>query len=198
MDRPQAAAARRTAVPKEHETRELDQQRRPSEDPQPADHQARGARQSLGEVPRDRADGLLQGPGGQPVRHPRLQLSHAHGRASSACSISSTTASTARSPVPAVAARSAQVPRRQPLHRPPQGRQGDTELDDAVLVAEGTARRPGRRRRRAGLPLHGRLARHGGRRGRHHRHAARGREAARPSSCLPPRAARACRKASSR
>ena len=51
----------------------------------------------------------------------------------------------------------------------------ETDLDDAVLVGRRPARRPGSRRRRAGLPLHGRLARHGGRRGRRHRHAARGR-----------------------
>ena len=53
----------------------------------------------MGQVPRHRADGLLQGPGGQPVRHPRLQLSHAHGRAEAAGSLCSTTANTPRSPV---------------------------------------------------------------------------------------------------
>ena len=31
----------------------------------------------------------------------------------------------------------AEVPRRPPLHRPPQGHRSDTELDDAVLVGEG-------------------------------------------------------------
>ena len=100
-------------------------------------HQAGAARQSVGQVPRHRADGLLQGPGGQPVRHPRLQLPHAHGGAASACSISSTTANTSR-------CRCARLPQ-DPLKFRDGKRytdrlktaKADTELDDAVLVGEG-------------------------------------------------------------
>jgi opacity protein-like surface antigen len=57
---------------------ELDHQCRPPENPLlPAQG---GAGESVGEVPGDRADGVLQGPGGEPVRHSGLELSHAHER----------------------------------------------------------------------------------------------------------------------
>ena len=52
--------------------------------------------------------------------------------------------------------------------------------------------------RRAGFRFHGRLARHGGRRGGDQGPGDSGAKAARPSSCSRPPAARACRKAFSR
>ena len=51
----------------------------------------------------------------------------------------------------------------------------ETELDDSVLVGEGTARGADRRRRRPRHALRRRLARHGGRRGGDRGYAARGR-----------------------
>ena len=44
-----------------------------------------------------------------------------------------------------------------------------TGMHDAVKLGFGTARRPAGRDRRAGFRFHGRLARHGGRRGGDHR-----------------------------
>ena len=73
-----------------------------------------------------------------------------------------------------------------------------TGLNDAVKLGARQARRPAGGDRGAGLRLHGRLAGHGGRRGVRPRARDRGRRSARPSSCSPPRAARACRKASCR
>ena len=45
----------------------------------------RRAGEHVGEVPGDRADGLLSRPRGQPVRHPGLWLSHAHFAGGPAC-----------------------------------------------------------------------------------------------------------------
>ena len=62
--------------------------------------------------------------------------------------------------------RPAEIPRRAPLRRPPQGR---PRQDRPRRCREGRrrhARRPSGRDRRAGFRFHGRLARHGGRRGR--------------------------------
>ena len=156
-------------------TRELDQQRCPSQDPQLPDDEARGAGQSVGEMPRDWPDGLLQGPRGQPVRRAGLQLPHAHGRR---CA-----------PAPSVRRRrvregpgaprppgSLEVPRWAPLHRSTARRQGDDRARRRNPGRRGHAGRPGNRRRRPGLPLHGRLARHGGGRGGDHGAVARGGE----------------------
>ena len=69
---------------------ELDLQRRPAEDPQLPD--ARDAGESLDQVSGDRPARVLQGRRGEPVRHSRLELPHAHGRGGAAEVACSTTA----------------------------------------------------------------------------------------------------------
>ena len=62
------------------------------------------------------------------------------------------------------AARSAQVPRRAPLRRPPEGRAHQDRLAGRGEARPRQARRLAGDDRRAGFRFHGRLARHGGRR----------------------------------
>ena len=64
---------------------------------------------------------------------------------------------------------------------------GAGQLDGIAIVVGG-----------AGLRVHGRLARHGRRRGGDHSRRTRRWRASRRCSCSPPRAARACRRASCR
>ncbi len=71
--------------------------------------------------------------------------------------------------VPDVHDRSAQVSRRAPLRRPPQGCAHQDRLARRREARHRQPRRPDGRHRRAGFRFHGRLARHGRRRGDHHR-----------------------------
>ena len=106
--------------------------------PQPA----RDAGEPLDQVPGDRPARLLQGRRGQPVRHSRLQLPHAHRarrRGSSSIFDDGTWYDIA---VPEVADRSAEIPRRAPLHRPPEGRAHQDQHQrrgEARLTASSTA-----------------------------------------------------------
>src|ERR1700751_3915955 len=67
--------------------------------------------------------------------------------------------------LPPRAGRSAEIPRRAPLRRPAQGRARQNRIERRDQARLRQARRPARGDRRAGLRLHGRLARHGGGRG---------------------------------
>ena len=79
---------------------ELDQELHSTEDPQLPRKQEGSAGEHVGEMPRDRADGVLSRSRSEPVRHPRLRLSHAHAAGRTAEHRCSTAASTSawRSP----------------------------------------------------------------------------------------------------
>ena len=112
-------------------------------------------------MPGDRRDGLPQGPGGEPVRLPQFRLPPAHRRAH---------------PLPPVlrrrrirhaaaaagAGRSAEIPRRAPLHGAAEGGEGEDRPGGRRDGRRGNGRGRSARRRGAGFRLHGRLARHGG------------------------------------
>ena len=93
---------------------ELAHQRRPAEDPLAA--APRGAGEPVGEMPGNRADGLLQGPRGEPVRHSRLQLPHAHER-NRAAQVAVRRRDLFDIGVSRGAGRSPEIPRRAPLCR---------------------------------------------------------------------------------
>ncbi len=152
---------------------ELDLQRRPAEDsqlPQPA----RVAGESLDQVSGDRPARVLQGRRGQPVRHPELELPHAHGRGGAA-EIDLRRRDLARHRGADRLDRSAQVPRRAPLRRPSEGRAHQDRPHRRDQGRPRQARRHAGDDRRAGLRFHGRLARHGGGRGGDRRARDRGR-----------------------
>ena len=97
---------------------ELAHQRRPAEDPQ---HPApRDAGESVDQVPGFRAARVLQGRRGQPVRDPRLELPHAHGRGGAA-EVDLRQRDLVRHRAARGHRRSAEIPRRAPLRRPHQG-----------------------------------------------------------------------------
>ena len=73
--------------------------------------------------------------------------------------------------------RSAELPRRAQIRRPPEGGAAEEQCRGCHPRRGGRARRPADRRHGTGLRLHGRFARHGGRRGDRRIHAARRREA---------------------
>ncbi len=146
---------------------ELDIQRRSAEDP--VDPQARYARQSLGQMPGERRTRLPQGSGSEPLGGAGLRLSHAHARRGAA------EERLRRRPVRDAAdarraARSAEVPRRQALHGPPQGEPRQDRRAGRGAPDDRQARRHDRRRRAAGFRISRRLARHGRGRGDHRRH----------------------------
>ena len=102
-----------------HQPHELAHQRRPAKDPLAA--QARDAGEHVDQVPGDRAARVLQGRRGEPVRHSGLELPHAHER-DGAPEVDVRRRDLARHRRAGSAGRSAEVPRRAPLYRPPQGR----------------------------------------------------------------------------
>ena len=118
---------------------ELAHQRRPAEDPLAAE--ARGAGEPVDQVPRYRAARVLQGRRGEPVRHPGLELPHAHERGR-APEVDVRRRDLVRHRRAGGAGRSAQVPRRAPLHRPAEGcpHQDRPERRDQARLRQ--ARRP--------------------------------------------------------
>ena len=109
----------------------------------------------------DRPARLLQGRRVEPVRHSRLELSHAHGRHRPA-QIDVRQPNLVRHCRAGSAGRSAEIPRRAPLRRPAQGCAQQDRAERRGQARLRQARRLRRRHRRAGFRFHGRLARHGG------------------------------------
>src|SRR5919201_6024074 len=94
---------------------ELDLQRRPAENSQ-LFRTSRYAGKSLDQMPGDRPARLLQGRRGEPIRHPWLQLPHAHG-GDDAAQVDLRQRDVVRHCDPGGAARSAEVSRRIALRR---------------------------------------------------------------------------------
>ena len=111
----------------------------------------------------------------QPVRHPVLRPSHEDlGQGAAEILLRRRQVRAAREPQGR--AGSAEIPRREALYRPAEGRQGQDRPGRRHRQRAGHDRRPAGRGDGAGFRLHGRLARHG--RGRRHRARFRGRPAA--------------------
>ncbi len=126
----------------------------------------------MGQVPRDRRDGFLPRSRGQSVRHSQFRPSYAHAAGCPAqCHVRRRRIRGDHTPGGHPGSPS--LPRRAALCRPPQG---GARQDRAQRLRDGRPRHPRRHRdgdNRPGFRLHGRLARHGRRRGHHHRHADR-------------------------
>ena len=114
----------------------------------------------------DRPAGVLQGRRSQPVRHSRLELSHAHERRR-AHEIDVRQRNLVRHRRAGSAGRSAEIPRRAALRRPAQRCAREDRAQRRGQARLRQARRFRRGHRRAGFRFHGRLARHGGGRGGH-------------------------------
>src|ERR1700722_3018585 len=109
----------------------------------------------------NRSARLLQRRRGEPLRHSRLELSHAH-EPGGASQIDVRQRDLVRPRAAGRGGRSAEIPRRAPLRRSAQGRAQQDRPQRCGEARLWQARRDGRSRWRAGFRFHGRLARHGG------------------------------------
>ena len=175
----------------------LDRKRRPPENPLAVD-QARDAGESLGEMPGDGRDGVPQGSGGEPVRLSRIPAITSASTRARGFRLFFDDGVVGHAAAAAGAGRSAALPRRAPLHRAAEGGEGE----DRPRGRGHARRRHGRRACRSSPRCRistSWAARSAWPPPRRSSPAPRPRSSGSSPTCSSPaRAARACRRASSR